>query len=361
MHIGLIIYDSLDTVSGGYLYDRQLVAHLAAAGHTVEVYTLPWRSYPLHLTDNFARDLADRLLRAPHDVLLQDELNHPSLVWLNPRLRGRVDYPLVSIVHHLRCSEPRGRLSNAFYRLIERQYLAGVDGFVFNSETTRESVAGLLDGLGKRPGVVATPAGDRFAGIQARLAALHSPPAGRLSLLFVGSVIPRKGLHTLLQALARFPFENWRLDVVGRLDVEPAYVQAMQEYAERATWGNRVRFWGALDDEGLALRYAGSDLLVMPSTYEGFGIVYLEAMSFGLPAVGTTAGGAREIIQDGENGLLVPPDDPAALARCLTMLHEDRNLLDQMSASARTRYEQFPTWSESAARIETFLEEIANS
>ncbi len=353
MRIGLIIYGSLETLSGGFLYDRKLVEALAAAGHEVEVLTLPWRNYAVHLTDNLSADLRKRLEGARYDLLLQDELNHPSLFWLNRQLKKRVAYPIAAIVHHLRSVESEAGLLRGLYRTIERQYLRTIDGFIFNSETTRRTVEALIGPVAQ--GVVARPAGDRFRDIQGQLAE-REPPAGRLRLLFVGNVIPRKGLHILLQALERLDFADWTLDVVGSLQMAPAYARALVLHVERVGLLNRVTFWGALDRESLAVRYATSDLLVVPSSYEGFGIVYLEAMGFGLPPIAARAGAAGELIRDGENGLLLPPGDPVALARCLTMLHRDRDLLAEMGVQARARFAQHPTWEESMGVAVEFLE-----
>ena len=97
MKIGLVIYGSIDTLSGGYMYDRMLVEHLRAQGDTVEIISLPWRNYAAHLTDNFTFKLPPNL-----DILIQDELNHPSLIGAN---REKHPYPVISLVHHLRCSE----------------------------------------------------------------------------------------------------------------------------------------------------------------------------------------------------------------------------------------------------------------
>jgi hypothetical protein len=83
MHVGIIIYGSLETLTGGYLYDRKLVDYLKARGDRVEVIALPWRNYFRHLTDNASRSLRRRLLEAKFDLLIQDELNHPSLFLLN--------------------------------------------------------------------------------------------------------------------------------------------------------------------------------------------------------------------------------------------------------------------------------------
>ncbi len=113
MRIGLIIYGSLDTLSGGYLYDRKLVEHLQSQGDTVEIISLPWRNYAAHLTDNLRFRLPPSV-----DILVQDELNHPSLIFAN---RGRHPYPVMSLVNHLRCSELRPTWQNVFYRWIEKK------------------------------------------------------------------------------------------------------------------------------------------------------------------------------------------------------------------------------------------------
>ena len=162
MHVGLVIYGDLSTVSGGYLYDRKLVHYLGEAGNSVEVISLPWRNYASHLGDNYTPGLLERLSALQVDVLLQDELNHPSLAWLNPRLRKEAAYPVVAIVHHLRCSERRSAWVNRIYQWVERRYLKSVDGLIFNSQTTRQVVSGQGIDLEATPNLVAYPAGDHL-------------------------------------------------------------------------------------------------------------------------------------------------------------------------------------------------------
>ncbi len=96
----------------------------------------------------------------------------------------------------------------------------------------------------------------------------------------------------------------------------------------------------------------------MPSSYEGFGIAYLEGMGFGLPAIATTQGAAREIITSGENGYLVAPDDPRELAECLLQLAEDRELLLRLSLGAHQHFIDHPTWEQTTLRIRDFLLEM---
>lgn len=348
MKIGLIIYGSLNTVSGGYLYDRKLVAFLRQQGDEVTVISLPWSNYGRHLAHNFSRNLYQQLRSADFDVLLQDELNHPSLFWLNRRLKRQVSYPIISIVHHLRSSEDQPRWLHWFYRLVERAYLTSVTGFIFNSQTTRRVVTDLV---GERPSLVAPPGGDRF---QARLSVAdivaRTNEPGPLRLLFVGNVIPRKGLHTLLAALAQLPSESTCLDIVGDTAVDPAYTQMWQQQRRE-----NVKWHGRLSDDELAEKMRTSQLLVVPSHYEGFGIVYLEGMAFGLPAIGTTAGAAGEIIEDGETGFLVDVAAAAALAQRLQQLQDDRTLLLKLSLNAQKQFRKKAGWQHTTASIRRFL------
>lgn len=354
MRLALLIYGNLDTLTGGYLYDRKLVEHLESRGDTVELVCLPWRSYPAHLADNLSAALLERLKGLRIDLLLQDELNHPSLFWLNRRLRPFIRYPIVSIVHHLRSCEQRPAWQNRLYSGIERLYLRQVDACVYNSQTTRRAVAGLLGG--EKPGVVAYPGGDRLRPqlTPAEISARSRTP-GPLRLLFLGSLIPRKGLHVLVQALARLEPASWSLEVVGRTDADPAYARQVYRLVRLAGLEERVHFTGPLPDPLLAAEFIRSHLLVVPSSYEGFGIVYLEGMGFGLPGIATTSGAAAELIRPGRNGELVPPDDPEALARCLEGIICDRRRLEAYSLEARRLYLEHPTWDDSLANIRNFL------
>lgn len=353
MKVGLVIYGSLDTLSGGYLYDRKLVESLRHQGDAVEIISLPWRNYAAHLTDNFTFRLPPGL-----DILIQDELNHPSLIAAN---RGKHPYPIISLVHHLRCSEQRPAWQNAFYRAIEKRYLGAVDGFIFNSQTTRGVVEKLI-GAG-RPSVVAYPPTDRFGAGLTEQEVTERAQSGPLRILFLGNVIPRKGLHTLLDALAlpgqtlkNPPLDRfYHLDVVGSLTTDPAYAAAMQRRTADNGLSSVVTFHGSLDNVPLFEKLKNAHLLVVPSSYEGFGIVYLEGMAFGLPAIGTTAGAAREIIEHGRTGYLIEPEDVRSLAGKLILLSSNPNLLAELSLNALERYRQQPGWEQTAGEIRQFL------
>jgi len=348
MKLGLIIYGSLDTLSGGYMYDRKLVEYLRAQGDSVEIISLPWRNYASHLTDNFSFKLPLNL-----DILIQDELNHPSLIAAN---RGKHPYPIVSLVHHLRCSELRPKWHNDLYRVVEKKYLQSVDGFIFNSQTTKGVVNRLIGN--SKPEVVAYPPADRFGEAISEKEIKTRATCDPLKILFLGNIIERKGLHTLLNALLILPPSSFILDIVGSLSSEPEYTKQIQGFITKNNLSSLVFLHDSLDNEPLKQKLQQSHILIVPSSYEGFGIVYLEGMAFGLPAIGTTTGAAGEIIEPGKTGYLIEPNDSAVLASHISSLAQDRALLTQLSLNARMRYIQQPSWNETAGQIRAFLQSM---
>lgn len=354
MRVGLVIYGRLDQASGGYLYDRKLVSYLKKRGHQVQIISLPWRSYWLRLGDNFSSRLFKRLRSLRLDVLLQDELNHPSLFILNARLKKQVSFPLISIVHLLRSTEQHPALLAPLYAWIERRYLNSVDAFIFNSADTKKIVNRILKS--PKPNIVATPGGDRLRpAMSAVRIKARAHRAGPLQVIFLGNLIHRKGAHLLVRAASQLAPGSLHITFAGRQEMEPAYYAELLRLVDQLNLRSAVEFCGFLDGHKLAARLRASQVLALPSAYEGFGIAYLEGLGFGLPAIGTRAGAARELIQPGKNGFLIQPGNAAELATILKRLHEDRDLLARMSLSAFNSFKQHPIWDQSLSRIELFL------
>ncbi len=346
MRIGLMVYGSLERATGGNIFDRMLVAGLRAQGDQVEVISLRPRGVVGRLSDNFAV----RVRRTP-DVLLQDELTHLSLLRLNARSRS---YPIVSIVHNLHSSEPRPGWQNVLYRPVEQVYLRSVDGLIFNSLVTFQSVS---SGLGiNKPYVVAAPGGDRLGSARAAAVTSRAHAEGPLRLIFLANVTPLKGLHVLLDALALLDPHLFELEVVGSCEVQPQYARDMQRKAMDLRAG--IAFHGPLDGKALARRLAHAQAMVIPSYYEGFGIAYLEGMAYGLPAIGTTAGAIPELIRSGVTGFLVAPGDSRGLAQLISRLASDRRLLATMAASALRHYRSQPTWMDCTTSVREFLVQV---
>jgi glycosyltransferase involved in cell wall biosynthesis len=344
MKIGLVIYGSLNIISGGYLFDRMLVDHLRTQGDVVDVISLPLGNYAGHLLNNL-------IFRLPqhYELILEDELSHASLLRCNGERHAS---PIVSIVHNLHSSERRSEWKSRLYRKIERSYLDSVDGFIFNSEVSRRAVESLSPNA--KPHVIAPPGGDRFGEITPEEISRRALGGGPLRLLFLANVTAGKGLEIALDALALLPKNEYVLDVVGSCSVESNYSSRMRRKAH-ALW-LPVRFWNVLEGEALVKRLKQAQLMVLPSFYEGFGISFLEGMAHGLPAIGTTAGAIPDLVVEGENGYLIRPGDSNHLARHLSRLRADRALLARLGICALRSFRRRPTWRQSTGLIRKFLE-----
>jgi glycosyltransferase involved in cell wall biosynthesis len=352
MHLGLIIYGNLDTLTGGYIYDRILVEHLQSRGHRVDIISLPRRNYGRHLLDNFSLGLRSDLAASPYDILLQDELNHPSLFHTNRSLQRDTNLPMVAIVHQVLCRQPRNGFLNRIYQAIEKRYLESVDAMIFNSDTTRRAVEALVSD--KRPSIVACPAGDRLGQLPSiDLIGPRTHEGGPLRLIYVGNVLPHKGLLPLINGLFHLAPEIWHLTVIGSLTMDGRYAQK--------NLSRRIDIAGPKDGNELAGLFAQSHVFVMPYSQEGFGMAYLEAMAFALPVVGSSNGALREFVISAHNGFLIEPDDFKSVNACIHTLHHDRQRLFKMSNAAFRTYEKRPRWRDTMESIHRFLTGLVGS
>jgi glycosyltransferase involved in cell wall biosynthesis len=343
--------------TGGYIYDRKLVDYLRSAGWQIIVVKLPGRNYMSRLKNNLQMSLYRHLESLHIDLLLEDELDHAALYRLNRRLKTSTNILIVSIVHHLRCCELRPSWQNNIYRWIEKRYLNNLDGFIFNSRNTCKAVEALL---GKnRQMVIAPPSGNLVPPyISDEEIACRATLPGALRILFLGNVVPRKGLHVLLSALASMQTGSFHAAVVGDLSLDSGYSQKIYRYINKNGLNGRVELLGAISDVDLKLRMKESQVLAVPSSYEGFGMAYLEGMGFGLPAIGAEAGGATEIITGGLNGFLVSAGDSEMLAGLLRKLQADRKLLTTLSLNARRTYASHPKLEVTGNSVLTYLETL---
>jgi glycosyltransferase involved in cell wall biosynthesis len=356
MRVGLMIYGDLAIRTGGFLYDRMVAEQLRAEEHEVCLFAIPWRRYSQHLFDNLSHAVPQWLIHTHPDVLVQDELMHPSLFMLNRRLRRSYSGPIISIVHHLRSSERSSPPLARIYSMIERVYLDSVDGFIFNSKATRRSVHDMAGG--SVPGIVAYPGRDHIHPVvSAENVEARANPSEPVRLLFVGGITRRKGLDILLRALSKIDPRCWQLAVVGDATIAPRYSTAAKRKAQRLNLTGSITWHGQLSDEDLSRLWAHSHVLVVPSQYEGFGIVYLEAMANGLVPIAGAAGGARELIDDGRNGFLINPGDVSRLRARIQCLIDDRDAISRMGLAGMQRYREHPTWDESFEEIRSFLVE----
>src|SRR5215212_9595949 len=187
---------------------------------------------------------------------------------------------------------------------------------------------------GVNPSLFVGPFEDPFSGV------------GKPRVLFVGRLTPQKGVGTLVAAVGLLKDPSARVLLVGDGPERPA----LERQAERIGVGDRLHFVGFLAHERLPAMFSHADLLVLPSLYEELGTVLLEAMQAGLPIVASKTGGVPDVIEDGVNGLLVPPADPGALARAIDRLLADSGLARRLSEGAQGRGKDYG-WEVLAGRV----------
>jgi D-inositol-3-phosphate glycosyltransferase len=182
------------------------------------------------------------------------------------------------------------------------------------------------------------------------------PPCERM-LLFVGRIEPLKGIDTLMQAIAVMKPNNLRvcLSVIGGepevgSEMENNEMLRLQDLRQNIGLDDLVAFLGKRRQDTLPYYYSAAEVVVLPSFYESFGMVALEAMACGTPVVASQVGGLAFLVQDGETGFTVPVDDPNALAERLTELLENPDLHQRMGKCA-VEFAQDYAWEVIAKRI----------
>lgn len=193
------------------------------------------------------------------------------------------------------------------------------------------------------------------------------PPCGRM-LLFVGRMEPLKGLNVLIEAIAimrknevlkESPF---CLAIIGgdpddggeQTDFELSRIKVL---TEQYGLNDMVTFLGNRNQDSLPYYYSAAEAVVVPSQYESFGMVALEAMACGTPVVASQIGGLAYLVQDGVTGYTVPVDDPHELAKRITSLLQDHDLRDRMGSQA-VRLAQDYAWDKIADKLVTVYESL---
>ena len=350
MDIGFVVAGSIEQTSGGYRYDRKLVSHLERRGDDVTVISIPRDPQ----TSGEPMAIRERLDR-PFDVLVQDELCYPTLVEHNPHLNAPQE--LVALVHLLESGRPDrvAASDRARTREQERRYLETVDAAIATSEYTASRTTDLT----ALPTVVAPPAGRQEGAAVSPTVVDRRASATPFRLAFVGNVVERKNLPTLFEALARFDRDcmcEWELTVVGNTDADPVAARTARARVGEFELDDRISFVGTVDDATLESILERTHVLAVPSTYEGFGMVYLEAMEYGVVPIASAVGGASEFVGDGHNGFVVDPDDVDRIASVLAALTTDRDRLASLARRALETADAHPTWAETTATVRTFLE-----
>jgi glycosyltransferase involved in cell wall biosynthesis len=322
----LVVPGRLDSRTGGYIYDRHIVDGLRAKGWTADVVSLD-ESFPRPTPA--AAVHADEVLAAlpPSTVTLIDSLALGAMPGIVERHASRLR--IVALVHlALAAAAIVIVTGHATLGLLARYALPRDRIFVVEPGT---DPAPLARGSGGSP----------------------------LHLLSVATLNPGKGHIHLLTALAAVPSRHWQLTCAGSLTRSSATAARVEEVIRELELGDRVSLVGDLDRSALEEQYDRSDVFVLATLRETYGMAVAEALAHGLPVVSTRTGAIPELVGS-DAGLVVTTGDVAGLTDALSRVIVDGDLRARLAAGARRVRPLLPTWDATITKMEAALDAIAH-
>jgi glycosyltransferase involved in cell wall biosynthesis len=332
MHASLIVPAPFDAVSGGYAYDRRIVAGLREAGHTVQVVELLGR-HPL--ADAAARDAAsaawDALPGATRPII--DGLALPAFAGMEDVLATK---NAVGLIHHPTALETGfSEADRAALLAVEKRLLPVLARVIVTSEATGERL-GTNFGVAPERIKVVVPGTD-----DAPRSVGSGGPTCRI--ISVGTLVPRKGHDVLLRAVARLFDLDWQLTIVGSAARDPVHAQTLVALAGELGIAHRVAFAGEVGDAELQELWRAADLFALATNWEGYGMAVAEALKRGLP-VAVCSGGAAGALVTPEAGVSCPPGDHINLSKALRRLIFGSRLRHVMAEAAWQVGQNLPDW-----------------
>jgi glycosyltransferase involved in cell wall biosynthesis len=341
-----VIPGDLRAATGGYGYDRRIIAGLPALGWQVTAHSLD-ASFPRpsaaaldHAQTTFA-GLPDAAL------VLIDGLALGAMPRIAQENAERMR--LVALIHHPLAAE-RGLTPDLVRQLAcsERLALAAVRHVIVTSDATRLALREFNVEPSRvsvvEPGTDAAPLARRARG-------------ETLKLLCVATLIPRKGHDLLFTALAALLSLRWQLTCVGSLTRDPDTVARLRAQLRLLGLEERVSLVGELNGGQLSRMYGDCDLFVLPTHLEGYGMVIAEALAHGLPVVSTHTGGIAGLVGP-RAGLLVAPGDAHSLQAALNRALAEPGLLDTLATAAAAVRASLRNWQQACARMSQILETL---
>lgn len=335
----------IESLTGGYAYARRVLGDWAAAGAQAGFVSLPG-GFPFPDDETLDRTF-DILSALPSgSAVLIDGLAYGAL----PAERlAALDLRLAALVHHPLALETG--LSEAdgerLYRSEHAALKLARHIVVTSPATARE--------LQRSYNVEAGRITIALPGVDASCRAAGSGAVP--NILSVGTLTPRKGFDVLVEALAGIGDLDWTCTIAGSPDRHPVTAATVRAAVARHGLDDRIKLAGEVTAANLAGCYGRADLFALASRYEGYGMVFAEALSHGLPIVACDAGAVSDTVPAG-TGILTQPDDPegfsAALRRLIGDADERRRLSDAAWAHAAT----LPRWPETARRIADAMGEL---
>lgn len=341
-----VVPGSIETRTGGSIYDRRMVDGLVRLGWDITVVELEG-AFPQPAVGDVKRAAAALASIATGALVIVDGLALSAMPGVIEHEAARLR--VVALVH-LPLAADAGFDDSTRANLAkgERRALAASALIVVTGSAT----VGLLEqyALEHQQVVVVEPGTD-----PAPLAGGSRGPG--VNLLCVATVTSGKGHDVLLSALAAVPSRDWRLTCAGSLTRDGATADRVRLIAHQLGLDGHVTFAGDLEGAALAGCYDAADVFVLATRRETYGMAVAEALARGLPIVSTTTGAIPDLVGT-DAGVLVAPGNEAALAQVLSRVIGDAEHRARLAAGARKVRDRLLTWEHAAARMDTALKSL---
>jgi glycosyltransferase involved in cell wall biosynthesis len=342
-----VVPGDLATPTGGYTYDRHIIAGLRTLGWDIAVHDIG-DSFPRPSVE--VRAAARRCLAAlaGECPIVIDGLAFGVLAAEARALTTQCRF--IALVHHpLALETGLNAAEAAVFAAGEKAALAFARHVIVTSPSTARALTADYAVAPERISVV-RPGVDRAVVMQ-------QVRQGPIDLLAVGSVVPRKGYDVLVAALGEISDLDWHMTIAGDRSRSLATAAALDAEIARLGLTERITFAGAVAPERLGTLYDAADIFVLPSRFEGYGMAYAEAIAHGVPVIGTRAGAVPDTVPEAA-GVLIPPDDVGALVSVLRNLIENPAERARLAAGTRAAALAYPTWTDSAQLFAHALEQV---
>ena len=342
----LVVPGRLDSRTGGYIYDRHIVDGLRAMNWVVDVKTLD-DSFP-RPTTVAVTEAGDVFGALPSGIVtLVDSLALGAIPEIIEHHGSRLR--IVAVVHlPLAADIGIEKEAAARFAVAERRALMAASLVVVTGRATLPLLADYAVPLAR---VVVIEPGTRPAALA------RGSGGSRLELLCVATLNPGKGHDDLLTALAAVPSRGWFLTCAGSVTRHPPTAARIQARIRERELDDRVVLAGELDADAIEACYDRSDLFVLATQRETYGMVVAEALAHGLPIVSTRTGAIADLVGE-DAGLLVSPGDVPALTEALSRAIGDAALRARLAAGARRVRPSLPGWQMTVAKMAAALESL---
>jgi glycosyltransferase involved in cell wall biosynthesis len=324
--------------TGGERYDWEIAQFLEKKGFNIYYITEDKPPFFIRYGTTTSFYLIWHLAITPNRItIIQDASPHIRYLFANLLFKLFTNIKQITIIHHPNFPFRKYNVFRMFERFTQRLQLILSDRIITNSKYTKKQMTEM--GIKADKIFIIPPAVD-YPNKTYREKEFPETP----TIFFLGNITPRKGLLYLLQALSNLKNYDWELIIAGDENLNKEYTTHCEEFIKNASIKNRINFLGYTEKSKIHEIFKETDIFILPSCHEGYGMVIKEAASFGVPIITTRVGAIPEIVEHGESAFLIPPEDPDAIKNAIVNLLEDENLRKKIAKGAFDSVDFSYTW-----------------